>query len=253
MTPTTQTESDSRTAVATVPDSQATAESSPKTPSRRKGNIARLPKAVRDQINLMLEDGLTYPAILKSIGDHGVGIHPSCLTRWKNGGHQDWLLEQAFIARTRARQESSEDLVRDFDATQVNHAAMQLGTLHIFEAFRDLGPGTLNQKLGGDSAAFARLLNALARTSRETLLLQKYREACAKARAALQALRDPKRKKLNEEENRSLVLMVDDILGMPSDDDDLPETAPPSPTPDLNPTTQTSEPIPDQSCNHATM
>ena len=30
--------------------------------------------------------------------------------------------------------------------------------------------------------AFAQLLNALARTSRETLMLQKYREACAQAR-----------------------------------------------------------------------
>ena len=68
--------------------------------------------------------------------------------------------------------------MRDFDGTGVNQAALQLGALHIFEALRDLGPGSLNEKLGGDCMAFARLLNALARVSRESMLIQKYREAC---------------------------------------------------------------------------
>ncbi len=185
---------------------------------RGNGNVARLPKSLRDQINNWMLDCVVYADIIGR------------LYQWKKRGHQDWLVEQSFIARTRAPQEASEDLVRDFDATQLNHAALQLGTLHIFEAFRDLGSGTLDQKLGGDSAAFARLLNARARTSRETLLLQKYREASAKASAALQALRDPNRK-LEEKERRSLVLMVDNILGMPSIED-APAVTEPDPVPD---------------------
>jgi len=185
---------------------------------RHTGKVARLPKTLRDQVNLMIQDGATYPAIIRSLGDAGKNLNVVNLTRWKKGGHQDWLLEQTWLADTRARQESASDLVRDFDATQVNHAALQLGTLHIFEAMRTLGPGSLDQKLGGDSAAFARLLNALARVSRETLQLQKYREACAKARTVLQPLRDPKRK-LTDEERRALVLVVDDILGLPPQDD----------------------------------
>jgi hypothetical protein len=179
----------------------------------------------------MLQDGVTYPAILHSLGEQGRDICPSSLTHWKNGGYQDWLAEQAFIERTRARQETGEDLVRDFDATQVSHAALQLGTLHVFEALRDLGPGSLDKKLGGDSAAFARLLNALARASKETMLLQKYRQACAHARAALHELKDPKRK-LNESETRAIVFKVDEILGL-REPDDPPEravaTEPPAP------------------------
>jgi len=81
---------------------------------------------------------------------------------------------------------------------------------------------TLDQKLGGDSAAFARLLNALCRASKETMLLQKYRDACAKARAALQTLHDPKRK-LTDDERRSIVLQVDDILGLSSNGSGEPE------------------------------
>ncbi len=185
---------------------------------RHNGKVARLPKELRDKVNQMIEDGFTYPAIIKSLGVAGKDLNVVNLSRWKDGGHQDWLLEQQWLADTRHRQESASDLIRDFDATQVNHAALQLATLHIFGAMRNLGPGTLDDKLGGDSAAFARLINALSRASRETVQLQKYREACAKARAALQALRDPKRK-LSQDENRSLVLMVDDILGLPSDED----------------------------------
>jgi hypothetical protein len=200
----------------------------------------------------MLQDGVTYSSIIEQLGQDGEGLGISNLSRWKDGGHQDWLLEQSFIGQVRDRLESASDLTRDFDASQVNHAALQLGTLQIFDAFRDLAtepdrhhsspsnarpdaslssgrgegeedqkqrsPSALDRKLGGNSAAFARLMNALARASRETLQLQNYREACAKARAAIKTLRDPKRK-LSEDERRSLVLMVDDILGLPSQDD----------------------------------
>jgi hypothetical protein len=192
------------------------------------GKVARLPKTLRDQINQMLRDGLSYPAIIKKLQPPNTPSHQHStsqflpypileknLSHWQQGGHQDWLKEQAWIEKTRARQETALDLMGDFDATQVNHAALQLGTLHIFEALRDLGPGSLDKRLGGDSGAFARLLNALSRSSRETLQLQKYRDACVRARAELQNLRDPKRP-LTEEENRAIVLKVDDILGLRS-------------------------------------
>ena len=180
---------------------------------RRNGNVARLPKPLRDKINAMILDGVPYPTIIQSLGENGKHLNCMNLSRWRKGGYKDWLAEQAFIERTRARQETPGELVRDFDATEVNHAALQLGTLHIFEALRDLGPGSLNEKLGGDCAAFARLINALARASRETMQLQKYRDVCARARLMLDQLKDPKRK-LTDDERRSIVLQVDDILGL---------------------------------------
>jgi hypothetical protein len=192
---------------------------------RPRGNIAQLSKADRDKVNQMLLDGFTYDQIINSLGEAGKGLTRSNLTHWKNGAHKDWLAEQAFIESTRVRQETPAQLVRDFDATQINHAALQLGTLHIFDALRQLRPGSLDKRLGGDCAAFARLLNALARASRETMLLQKYRDACARARAALEPMKDPRRK-LTESERRAIVLQVDDILGLRSNDDDLPPSVP---------------------------
>jgi hypothetical protein len=203
--------------------------------NRPNGKIARLPKTVRDQINHWLLDGVSYPDIIQRLGDCGKDLTLDNLSQWKKRAHQQWLVEQAFIERTRARQETPGDLVRGFDATEVNHAALQLGALQIFEALRDLGPGSLNDKLGGDSAAFVRLLNALARTSRETMMLQKYREACARARAALQPMKDPKRK-LSDDERHHLILQVDEILGLPTDspeaeagNTEFSATTPPSP------------------------
>jgi hypothetical protein len=234
---------------------------------RAHGKVARLPKATRDQINFWMRDGLSYPDIIQRLGPQGEGLTPNNLSEWKRRAHQDWLVEQAFIERTRARQETPGDLVRDFDATAVSHAALQLGTLHIFEALRDLSHSSsdsesssssfssssspspsdapssaiddqrlpippadsprssasrrsaLDLRLGGDSAAFVRLMNALARSSRETMLLQKYREACAKAREAVLPLRDPKRK-LTDSERRAIVRNVDEMFGIAPDDDE---------------------------------
>jgi hypothetical protein len=161
----------------------------------------------------MIDDGVPYGEIIETLGEEAKGVSVSGLSRWKDGGHQDWLAEQAFLEQTRLRQEITQEMVQDFDGTQVNHAALQLGTLHIFEALRDLGPGSLDKKLGGDCGAFARLVNALARASRETMQLQKYREACAEARAKVHELKDPNRK-LTEAERRALILQVDEILGI---------------------------------------
>jgi hypothetical protein len=193
---------------------------------RGNGTVARLPKPVRDQINNWMLDGVSYPDIIGRLGEQGKHLKPDHLYQWKKRGHKDWLVQQDWLAERRARQESAADLIQDCDATQVNQGALHLGTLYIFDALRDLRAGSLDDKLGGDCAAFARLLNALSRASRETLQLQKYRDACSRARAALLELKDPKRK-LNESETRAIVLKVDDILGLRSDDpdEDIPSSA----------------------------
>ena len=301
---------------AVPPSEPSTANLQPSTFGAYRGNgkVACLPKAVRDQICNWMLDGLFYPDIIQRLGEHGHDLKPAHLSEWKKRGYQNWILEQAWLAQTRARQEPAAALSTDFDATQINHAALQLGTLHIFEAFRDLFPppssstpvdtseslsarreeapaphlpsdgigarseapsslpglstlpsngsptpgdsisvtphfsgvpgheqatstasavststqnsppqnrrprSVLDLKLGGDSAAFVRLINALARASRETMLVQKYRDACARARNALQELKDPKRN-LTESETRAIVLKVDNILGLRSEDD----------------------------------
>jgi hypothetical protein len=138
---------------------------------RGKGKIARLPKALRDQVNTMLMDGLPYADIIQRLGEHGKHLKPGNLGEWKKRGYQDWLAERAFFDHLRQRQEASANLMHDLDPKALNHATLQLGTLHIFEALRDLSPGASGKNFAAGMDGFARMLNALSRMNRQTMQL----------------------------------------------------------------------------------
>ena len=56
---------------------------------KRNGNIAKPPKATRDQINRWLDDGHTYPPIIKDLGEEGKDLKPGHFRQWYQGGYQD--------------------------------------------------------------------------------------------------------------------------------------------------------------------
>src|SRR6266478_7720368 len=72
---------------------------------RRAGKIAHLPQAVRDKINVMLSDGLTYAEIIAKLGEAGRGLNKDNLSRWRKAQHQDWLWEQHWLEATDNRPE----------------------------------------------------------------------------------------------------------------------------------------------------
>ncbi len=183
---------------------------------RRKGHIARLPKALRDKVNSMLDDGATYGAIIEELNKSTNPPLPHPVTEdnvgtWKEGGYQDYLRNQQYLDEIRLRQYPSEDFAQNFDATSVGNATIQLGMLHVFESLRALGSGKLD--LSNDPMAFARVMNSVARASRELMLLQKYQDANALARLKLQPLLDPERE-LTDSETKAIVSQVDKILGL---------------------------------------
>ena len=94
------------------------------TNGRSNGKIARLSKTIRVQINHWLEDGVSYPEIIRRLGDDGKGLTPNNVSQWKKRGHKDWLLHQDWLAERRARQESAADLIHDSDVTEVNQGAL---------------------------------------------------------------------------------------------------------------------------------
>src|SRR5437773_716794 len=61
--------------------------------NRRTGTVARLPKPVRDEINQLLDDGLSYPQLIRQLGASGKTLDPDHIRRWKSGGYQDYLRE----------------------------------------------------------------------------------------------------------------------------------------------------------------
>src|SRR5438128_1617417 len=136
----------------------------------RNGKVARLPKAIRDQINLLLRDGLSYRAIIKKLGDDARELTLNNLSEWKRGGYVDWLEELHWAEQLRAQQESALELLRSQDEIKFNQVILQIGLTQICQTLRAFSPATLSGMVNGDLSAFTRLLNSLARLSREALV-----------------------------------------------------------------------------------
>src|SRR5690242_20589736 len=81
--------------------------------SRRNGKVARLPSAVRAQINRMIDDGVPYKVIIEKLGETGKHLNESNLSNWRLGGYQDYLKAQAIHDRARTQTEAAADVVRE--------------------------------------------------------------------------------------------------------------------------------------------
>ena len=63
--------------------------------TRRNSQIARLPKEVRQHVNEMLDDGSTSLQVTAWLAEQGHGeFNEMVISRWRNGGYQDWLTAQ---------------------------------------------------------------------------------------------------------------------------------------------------------------
>jgi len=196
--------------------------------------IAQLPKALRDQINSMLDDSLPYAQIIEKLQQSTdpplpYPISEMNLSRWKEKGYQRYLAQQEHLDYVRGNREAALDMVAGEDTTTLPEATLQIIASQYYDLLGDFSPNSLKQKLAEDPLKYTRLVSVFARLTREILHLKKDREACAKARAAIQNLRDPKRK-LTESERRAIVLSVDNILGL-SSEEDSDSAAPADPTP----------------------
>jgi hypothetical protein len=76
---------------------------------QRRGKIARLPRDIRDQLNIRLDDGHEADQILPWLNElpqvrqvlaqhfNGAAISAQNLSAWRQGGFQEWLLHQEFL------------------------------------------------------------------------------------------------------------------------------------------------------------
>ncbi len=133
--------------------------------SRRTGKVARLPKPVRDQLNQMLRDGLTYNQILLALGDQARDLNEDCLSTWRLGGYQDWLRQQQRVDQQQATYEIALDLVSQDSGFTIQKAARQLIAAQICQLLLDFDPTAVAVHLAEKPEAYTRLINALARLS----------------------------------------------------------------------------------------
>ncbi|HWV99777.1 MAG TPA: hypothetical protein VNZ64_08815 [Candidatus Acidoferrum sp.] len=209
---------------APAPDLSASTLPLPIVARRLKGKIPSLPKAQRDAINNLLLEGATYGVVVQRMAERGVELNAENVSNWYQTGFQNFLAHLERSDYQRSRYEAAADLLQDTDASKLPQAGLQTAAAQIYDLLGHFTATAVGQNVADDPDKYTRIVNSLSRLARETLALQKYQDACAKARAALHELKDPKRK-LTDSERRAIVRHVDDILGISSDDieDDPPE------------------------------
>src|ERR1041384_3267506 len=170
-----------------------TAQKPPVSERHPRSNIGRLPKKVRDQLNLMIQDGLPYDAIKQNLGVHGENLIVGMISDWKtHGGYEPWRREQIWREEMGARIESFSDLLTDADPAQISTVGLQISLAQLCEQLRDLGPGSRKEQFENDAATYLRLLNTMARLAKSSLALQQYRDAAAKAATVQPKIAEPK-------------------------------------------------------------
>jgi len=157
---------------------------------RRTGKIASLPKVLRDQVNVMLRDGVTYAAISSFLEQHDqAGINAENISHWFKGpgdaedgsGFKDWLKEQSRLEDMRIKREFALDVVRENEGSRIHEAAVQIAASQIYEVITDLDPETIREKLKESPEQYSRLINALAKLSDQGLRYQRYKDEVKKA------------------------------------------------------------------------
>ncbi|HEV2207843.1 MAG TPA: hypothetical protein VG167_03660 [Verrucomicrobiae bacterium] len=145
---------------------------------RRNGKIARLPKATRDMLNRMLDDGLPARVIIDELGDAGKGLNAQNLTNWVQGGYQDYLKQQAELERAKALVQSVIDLLREGgepDLPNVRHACNYVAALQLFQAIREHGDLALKNLFQSTPSKYLNVIHALCHQSDSILKIQKHR------------------------------------------------------------------------------
>ena len=131
---------------------------------RRNGKVARLPKATRDQINLLIQDGVPYLDIIERLSPATKELTEKNLSNWKSGGYLDWLRELQFADALQAKHELAQSIVaRCGDDNAATQAVLQIIATNLCEFLADTDPATLRESLLSDSDKFTRFVNAMVR------------------------------------------------------------------------------------------
>jgi hypothetical protein len=147
-----------------TPGSPAPEALQPYQAERRNGKVARLPKAIRHQLNTMLEDGVPYLQIIERLGPPAAGLIEKNLSTWKAGGYLDWLRENQLANALQAKHELAQAIVaRSAEANGAGQAVLQIIAANLCEFLAETDPATLRESLLSDADKFTRFVNSMVR------------------------------------------------------------------------------------------
>lgn len=172
---------------------------------RRTGTIAQLPRAIRDHVNRMLDDGCRFKEIIAWLDSNGhPGINRKQLSRWRTGGYQEWLEENRELAREEKVLELSHKIATTNEESKAHEAAIRIATNFLFRVFLKFDPDKLATELDMKPTQITPVLNAFSRISRRS--------------NELDMLKDYKRQQAEQRQTATEVKVVPDVPPGLSDD-----------------------------------
>jgi hypothetical protein len=164
---------------------------------RRRGKIASLPFEIRTRVNILLRDGNTYRKVCDWLAKQPdtPKINEENVSKWFNGGHQDWLKEQKTAEEMTLRTDAARALVLEFSGKQTDlesaNSLMLASTINGVMLKAD--PEALKALMAENPKQFfslARTINQSAgersRRMEAELKLKKYQDAVAEQKAAIE-------------------------------------------------------------------
>ena len=146
--------------------------------------LARLPKATRDMLNVMLDDRLPYHVILDELGETAQGLSAGSVAKWTKAGYEDYLKERQATEEVKSQAEFAADFLRELgniDPSAVHRACHILVSLQMFRAIREFGDEALRDMLRANPSSYLSLLNTLCNMVQPTIDLENHRTAVQKA------------------------------------------------------------------------
>ena len=131
--------------------------------SRRNGKVARLPLALREQINHMLDDGVPYKKIIAKLGEAGKHLKEDNISNWRLGGYQDYLKAQLVNDRARTQTEAAADVVREtghLGPAKLQQVCQEIALLQYLRTLMDHGDQLAQDSLKKNPAKMITLINA---------------------------------------------------------------------------------------------
>jgi len=144
------------------------------TTHRPYAKVSRLPAIIRNQVNEMLYDGVSYAKIVAWLEEQG---HPAFnemnISRWRERGYQAWLAAQ----ERRDDRESLRELAQEADADDhtFQDATIQLAQLQFFDALNRLEGADLALLAKGNRKEFIQLLRSFTYFNRLCMQRDKFR------------------------------------------------------------------------------
>jgi hypothetical protein len=124
----------------------------------------------------MLNDGVPYSSIIKTLGQHGHKLNQANLSRWHSGGFNDWLRHQAWLDEMRTRLDFASDIVNQPNADLLDQASVRIALTRMYTLLTQFDPVVLQPKIAETPGAYARILNALCNLASSAIKIQRNRE-----------------------------------------------------------------------------